>query len=430
MKRVLTDALIRAVKPPISGRTELADLRCGGLCFRVTSAGARSWCFRYRDKTTGKDGRFTIGRYPDMALAAARKATETLRADVAAGVNPIERKRQTRVDAPSKTFAALAERYMAEHARRKKRSHARDQQNLELHVLPRWGRRAYAGITRADVIELIEGLVLAGKPVMANRIQSLVSGVFSFAIDASLRDDNPCARLKKRGTETVKDRVLADAEIRLFWNGIVEAPVSRRVGLGLRLALLTGCRVGEVAGIARDELSYLHDDARAEWLIPADRVKNKRAHLVPLSPMARAVVLELLQEIGPAQQALIPSKDGSGAVRAHTLTNAVGRFGEGVAQDNPTLTGAASWIADRPTAHDLRRTVETRLSSLGISKEDRDAALNHVNSSVGRKHYDRYDRAAEKRRALNAWGASLARVLADLPAGMGEVVPFRGSVAT
>ncbi len=71
----------------------------------------------------------------------------------------------------------------------------------------------------------------------------------------------------------------------------------------------------------------------------------------------------------------------------------------------------ASWKADRPTAHDMRRTVETRLSSLGVPKEDRDAVLNHVQSDVGSRHYDRYDRAAEKRRALSLWAAALNAIL-------------------
>lgn len=408
MRKALTDALIRALPKPTKGRSELADLRCAGLSFRVTTNGARSWSFRFRDPATGKVGRYTIGRYPDIGLAAARSAADNLRGDVANGINPTERKRRTRDEAPSKTFKALAARYIVEHARRKKRSHAVDERNLNLHVLPAWSTRAYAGITRGDVIELIEGLVTAGKPVMANRVQSLISTVFSFAIDAGLLTANPCTRLKKRGQETVGDRVLSDDEIRLFWAGIVEPPVSRRIGLGLRLALLTGCRVGEIAGIARDELEHLQDDARAAWLIPAERVKNKRPHLVPLAPMAREIVLELLAGIDSDAQALIPARSGDGATTGHTLTNAAVRYGENI---EGTSGAARTWKANPPTAHDLRRTVETRLSSLGIPKEDRDAVLNHVRSDVGSRHYDRYDRALEKRRALNHWAVALDGVL-------------------
>ena len=106
-------------------------------------------------------------------------------------------------------------------------------------------------LRRADVIELVEGIMSDGKPVLANRVQSLVSVVFSFAVDSDLIDANPCTRLRKRGEERAGERVLTDPEIRLFWHKVVEAPASRQTGLGLRLALLTGVRVGEVAGISR-----------------------------------------------------------------------------------------------------------------------------------------------------------------------------------
>ena len=418
MRKVLTDALIRAYPAPMNGRAELADVRCVGLSFRITSQGARSWSFRFRDRVSGKVGRFTIGRYPDIGLSAARAKADQLRGDVAGGINPAERKRQTRAEAPTKTFRALASRYLAEHARRKKRSHAVDDRNLRLHILPTWGDRAYAGITRGDVIELVEKLVTAGKSVMANRVQSLVSTIFGFAIDAGLVTANPCSRLKKRGQENVGHRVLSDDEIRLFWSQCEGSVVSRSVGLALRLALLTGCRVGEIAGLARNELEHLHDDQRAAWLVPIERVKNKRAHLVPLSGMARGIISELLAAISPQDQALLPSRAGIGSIRGHSLTNAVIRIGERIEGD---AEAASTWKADPPTAHDLRRTVETRLSSLGIPKEDRDAVLNHVRSDVGSRHYDRYDRAAEKRRALNLWAAALEGILSHRSA---DVVPL------
>jgi hypothetical protein len=76
--------------------------------------------------------------------------------------------------------------------------------------------------------------------------------------------------------------VLSDDEIRLFWPGIVQSPVSRRVGLALQLILLSGVRSGEAAGIARAELEFIGENGQARWVIPVDRSKNRRAHLVPL----------------------------------------------------------------------------------------------------------------------------------------------------
>ena len=71
----------------------------------------------------------------------------------------------------------------------------------------------------------MEGLVTAGKPTLANRVQALISSIYSFAMDADLVNGNPCSRLRRRGVETVGRRVLTDDEIRLFWPGIVRKPV-------------------------------------------------------------------------------------------------------------------------------------------------------------------------------------------------------------
>ena len=162
-----------------------------GLEFRVTVNGARSWSFRFRNPKSGELTRATIGPYPTVTLAKARKQAEALRRQVADGENPVDRKRRNRDEARVKTFAALAERYLAEHARRHKRSADADDRNLRLHVLPKWRKRRHDEIARADVIELVEGLVTAGKPVLANRVQALISSVFGFAMDADLVKGDP-----------------------------------------------------------------------------------------------------------------------------------------------------------------------------------------------------------------------------------------------
>jgi integrase len=407
MRRALTDALIRSLRPPATGRLEAADLRATGLSFRITSNGARSFCFRFRDPRSGKPSRATIGEYPTVSLGEARERAEAMRRQVAAGENPVERKRREREVATRRTFQALADRYLDEHARRHKRSADADDRNLRLHVLPKWRNRRYDEIARADVIELVEGIVSAGKPTLANRVQALISSIFSFAMDADVVKGNPCARLRRRGVERIGRRVLSDDEIRLFWLRIMEKPVSHRVGLALRLILLTAARPGEVAGIARDELENIGEKGRARWTIPAARSKNGRAHLVPLSELARQTILSALRLTDEDANYLFPSPSVRDApIRAHALATSMARFA-----GNLDPTAAKSWQAEPPTPHDLRRTVATRLAELGIAKEDRDAVLNHTPSDIGKKHYDLYEREREKRRALELWASTLTAIL-------------------
>jgi integrase len=419
MPTALTDTLIRNIPAPAHGRTEIADLKATGLAFRVTSSGARSWCFRFRDPKSGKTSRATIGPYPAVSLSAARQRADAMRTQVATGENPVELRRRERRIAATKTFQALADRYLKEHARRHKRSVDADERNLKLHILPKWKNRRFEEITRADIIELIEGIIADQKPTLANRLQALISSIFSFAMDAELVKGNPCARLRRRGVETIRRRVLTDDEIRVFWHGIVRKPVSERVGLALRLVLLTGVRPGEAAGIANREIQHIEEPDAAKWIVPAERSKNGRAHLVPLSDLARETLNMALRsgsnkpaKTGDEHQAraehVFPSpsvKDS--AITEHALAVAMARFSAKLDLDE-----AKSWTKDRPTPHDLRRTVATRLAAMGFPKGDRDAILNHTPRDVGKKHYDLYEREREKRLALNAWSGAILAILA------------------
>jgi integrase len=331
------------------------------------------------------------------------------------GGNPVEAKRRGREGAQRETFEALAERYLNEHARRHKRSANEDERNLKLHILPRWRRRWIEDITRADMVELAEGLIADGKQTLANRVQGLVSSIFSFGLDVAVVKHNPIAGMRRRGIETVGTRVLSDDEIALFWGAIVLPPVSRNLGLALRLALLSGCRVGEIAGLARTELEHVNEQGRARWLIPAARSKNGRAHLVPLSELARQTILEVDNEGSPY---VFPSpRSPQLPAHGHALTVAMSRFAQ--------IASSEAWRANPPTPHDLRRTVATRLSELGIGREDRDAVLNHARRDVGGRHYDRYDREREKRRALELWAAEINSILHGRKRSA-TVVSFRG----
>ena len=169
MAKALTDAFVKSIRTPSKGRVECADVRCVGLSFRVTPAGVQSWCFRFRDPRTGQSSRIGLGPYPAISLSAARELAEAQRRLVAKGQNPVEARRQQRVEAPQKTFRALAARYLVEHARRHKRTAAADERNLNLHVLPQWRNRRYEDLRRADLIELVETLVKNGKPTLAKR---------------------------------------------------------------------------------------------------------------------------------------------------------------------------------------------------------------------------------------------------------------------
>lgn len=415
MGKPFTDALLRAIKPSAK-RVAIADLACRGLSLRVTPAGAKSFAFRYRPRGGKRIERVTIGAYPDVSLRDARARADKLRRQVADGENPSARRRE----APTRSFAALADRYLREHARRFKRSADKDERNLRLHMLPRWGDWDFARITRADVIALVERLISDGKPTLANHVQRLVSKIFAFAMDAALAEQNPAARLRLRGVARIKTRTLSDDEIRLFWSRVGEASIARPVGFALKLVLATGVRPGEAAGMALSEIEFGADGAPIAWTIPAARSKNRRAHYTPLSPLAAAIVREALALAGPEAAFVFPSRAKRGHIDNTALAAGMARL--------PALLpdgekGTPSWKADPASAHDLRRTTATQLAAAGVAAEDVAAILNHVRSDVTGRHYDQYRRANEKRAGLERWARILAAIIEPRPAS--NVVALR-----
>ena len=211
MAKTLTDAFVKAIRTPSKARVEYADLRCVGLAFRVTASGVRSWCFRFRDPRSGRSSR--IGDRPLPCRVPIRRPVNWRRPSGGwwpKGKIRLRSGARSAVEAPQKTFEALAARYMAEHADRHKRprSAAEDRRNLDLHILPRWRNRRYEDLRRADLIELVEGLVKDGKPTLANRVHALLSKIGAFSVDADLLVGNPFAGIKKRGQENIGRRIL------------------------------------------------------------------------------------------------------------------------------------------------------------------------------------------------------------------------------
>ncbi len=154
-------------------------------------------------------------------------------------------------------------------------------------------------------------------------------------------------------------------------------------------------------------------------MIPVERTKNGRAHLIPLPPLAVTTIRAAVDLITDDEEFVFASPSADGPITGHALAVAMKRFALKLVGTDPAVK---SWQTEPPTPHDLRRTFATRLSALGVPKEDRDASMNHARSDVGSRHYDLYERRPEKLRALTLWNDALAAILNDVGA---EVVPLK-----
>jgi integrase len=199
------------------------------------------------------------------------------------------------------------------------------------------------------------------------------------------------------------------------------------MGQGLRLVMLSGVRVTELAGAEIKEFERLDDAKNATWTIPAARSKNGKAHIVPLSKLALSIVVDLLKratasagERSPPRFVFVSPNDPNKPIDGHAFSVAMIRFGNAlsVAADAKDygfdeVRAITTWTSDRPSAHDLRRTLATRLAGSGVPAEDVSACLNHARRSITARHYDLYDRAREKRRAFDLLAEQVAGIIGE-----------------
>jgi integrase len=336
------------------------------------------------------------------------------------------------------TVKQLIDEYL-ERSAKGVRSYDEIKRILEKDVAAAWGRRKANSIKRRDVILLLDSIVDRGAPVMANRTLTWVRRMFNFAIAREVVEINPSAGVEAPGTETERERVLSDDETCGLWNGLPEAAVSDSLRHAAKLVLITAQRPGEVAGTRLSEFGDLKERL---WTIPAERSKNKRIHLVPLSDQAIQIIEDAMRScakgdvllLAPAGDKPLTSRD----VSKGFLFNA-GALG--IPQPNadepdarrkrtPEEEMQAKLAARRErkrvafTPHDLRRTAATRMTEMGIPRFIVDRILNHTEQGVGRV-YDRYEYLKEKRAALEAWGRRLDEILAGKKRADGKVVPLR-----
>ena len=378
--RRLTEKEIRTLPTPEKGNRIYFDDIVGGFGIRVTASGTKAFVFDYR--VNRRHRRLTIGRYPSWNATAARERAKKLKLQVDRGRDPLGEKEEGRA-AP--TLADVAAEYLERYASKKK-SGFRDKQYLTRDVLPSWGNRKAADIKRRDVLELIERKAEQA-PISANRLLACIRKVFNWAISRDLLDTNPCSQVPAPGIEKRRDRVLTEAEIAAFWDGLDSAPMRGEVRTALRLILVTSQRPGEVCEI---ELADLNGDW---WTVPAAKAKNGLSHRVPLSALAQ-------EQLQPRREAterwLFPSPRGNAPIQVNALS--------------VPLRNNNHFGLERFTPHDLRRTAATMMASMGTDRLTLSKILNHVETGVT-SVYDRatYDR--EKRRALERWERKLRSII-------------------
>ena len=421
-KIALSDRSLQALRPaPGGGRTIVWDALLPGMAVRVSGKGKRSFYAVKRRAGQTQPSWVLLGAYPVTTLAEARaKAREALAALIE-GEDPAslaEAKRRAREEAERRrrasTFAAVAQDFIRRHAitRRSGKGTARI---IRRELVPAWGERAIAEVTRRDVIALVEAILdrggakprpgtrrKSGGPYAARHALSAARKLFNWAVGRDLLAASPCDRVKAaelHGSPEARDRVLSDEELRRVWAAAEWTPYP--YGPIVRLLMLTGQRRDEIAGARWSEVDF----ERAVLELPAGRVKVDDRHVVPLTP----AVVEILEGLPRFAAGDYLFSGQTAATRFSGFSKARRRLNELIGEIEPF------------TLHDLRRTTRTRLSELGVTPFIAELVIGHTQKGV-HAVYDLYRYHDEKQAALLKWEAKLLSIVAPEPAP--NVVPM------
>lgn len=396
--------------------SKLSDLKCrkaeardrlykladgGGLQLWVKPNGSKLWCLAYR--YNGKQKLLSVGVYPVVTLANARAARDDARRVLALGSDPSQVKRQRRAakaEAAANTFNILADEYVT-----KKGRDGRDPKTLEKikwilrYARPLIGELPITEIGAPDVLRTLQPLEAAGKLDAAHRLRSTIGGVFRYAIVTARAVNDPTLALhgalaskdkNKVNRPAITDPVAFGGLLRAI-DGYLGQPATKAA---LQLMALLACRPGELRHAAWSEF----DLDGGVWNIPAERMKMRRAHRIPLPTQAVAILKTLHPVTGHGAGGLVfPGlRSVKRPISENTMNGALRRIG---------------FSQEEATAHGFRSTFSTLANDSGKwSVNAIEAALAHIEPNAVRRAYARGDYWDERVR-LMAWWADYCDAL-------------------
>ncbi len=366
----LTDTTIRQKARPQAKAFKLAD--GGGLFLFVTPTGSRLWRWKYR--YDGRERLMSFGAYPAVSLAQARELHRRGQVLLAAGTDPMAARKEDK-QAETMTFKAVAEKWFEHWKPSKTEKHATEVwRRLELDILPGLGSTPANALTPAQIRDCIKAIEKRGALDIAKRQLQKCSQIMRYAVAHDLAERNPVADVqpsdilparKKRNYSRVDAKELP--QLLRDMDGYVGGEHTR---LALQLMALTFVRTGELIGAKWGEFDL---DA-GRWSIPAERMKMRTPHIVPLSKQALDV-LRKLQALSFGREFVFPADTGKPThMSNNTILYALYRMGYRGRMTGHGFRGVASTILHEqgwPHEH-----IELQLAHQ--ERDDISAAYNHA----------------------------------------------------
>lgn len=384
----LTDTAARTAKP----REKLYRLSdTAGLCLEVTPSGSKLWRLRYR--FGGKAKMIGLGPYPAITLAKARERREDARRQLANGVDPAAHKQAEKraLAAHVHRFEELAREWHAYNSPRWAPSTAaKAMQYLEADILPALGQRALDEITRPDLVTLVRKVEKRGAFNVATKIRQWLSQIFRYGLAKGAVETNPATDLDVVAAVAPRTRHhphVAFSEIPTLLSKLDSAKCELLTRLAVRLLLLTGVRPGELRHAPWAEF----DLESATWTIPAERMKARRSHIVPL-PKQALILLAQLQELSGKYPILFPGRNNRERPQSeNTVNKALHQIG----------------YEGRQTGHGFRHLLSTELNSRGYNRDWIERQLAHGDQDEIRDTYNHAHYLPQRRQMMQEWADTI-----------------------
>lgn len=375
----ITDRWLRGHHP--EAREEWTDSVIPGLLVRF-GTGAPVFYARYREG--GRYRRVKIGAFPGVSLVDARDRARAL---------SLSRQRRDQPEATVEpgSFADLVTAFLRHRKAKKEAGLAEVERMLKRDVLPVIGSRPAASIRPRDIAAILDAAVERGAPTQANRLRAHLIRVFRYGMERERCEINPALMLSKPHKEKPRERVLSGDEIAALWRELeLRHPTPRNL---FRFLLLTGLRPGEA------RLLTWQDVDSQQILVPAERMKARREHRLPLPDLAHRI-LESQRDL------CLP-----GALVFPSTLHADRPYDQSSLSHTARKLGAKLGFAFRP--QDLRKTCASGLAALGVPEEVRQRILAHTPRSVTNRVYNVHQYEAEVREALDEWARTIQALLAE-----------------
>jgi integrase len=387
----LKDVMIRNAKP----RAKKYKMFDGeGLYLEVLPTGGKYWRMKYF--FARKEKVLALGVYPHITLTDARERRAEAKKLLAKGADPGEAKKEvkraTTLKAAS-SFEAIAREWHQKRKHEWASSSARTMLNhLEMHIFPKLGSKPIADITAPEVLSVLRIIENRGTLDTARRGMQLCGQVFMYAIATGRAERNPVPDLRGAlKTPVTKHRpYLQASELPAFLEKLASYDGHLQTNLALHFLLLTFVRTAELRATLWHEIDW----EKAEWRIPAERMKMKELHIVPLSKQAVAVLREL-QKLSGDRQFIFPNMHNPATFMSeNTMLYALYRMG----------------YHSRATGHGFRSTASTILNEHGFRADVIERQLAHTERNSVRAAYNHAQYLPERRKMMQWWADYLDEV--------------------